>query len=117
MEPRGYQEGAVVITGGMRSREAFRLREETGKPPRFGTRGGKTNPNVPWFSMRAAAEKKGPQALKEFHRLNPKPMKEDPDWLEMRALATRQVEAGEEDALEKFFEKNPRPWKKPKIEE
>ena len=44
-------------------------------------------------------------------------MKEDPDWLEMRALATRQVEAGEEDALEKFFEKNPRPWKKPKIEE
>ena len=29
-------------------------------------------------------------------------MKEDPDWLEMRALATRQVEAGEEDALEKF---------------
>jgi hypothetical protein len=43
-------------------------------------------------------------------------MKEDPEWLEMRALATstRQVEAGEEDALEKFFEKFPRPSKMPR---
>jgi hypothetical protein len=32
----------------------------------------------------------------------------------MRALATRQVEAGEEDALEKFFEKFPRPSKMPR---
>ena len=114
MEPRGYQEGAVVITGGMRSSDSLRLREGTGKPPRFGNRGGKTNPTVQWFCMRAEAQKRGPEALKEFHRLNPKPMKEDPDWLEMRALATRQVEAGEEDALEKFFEKFPRPSKMPR---
>jgi hypothetical protein len=117
MEPRGYQEGAVVITGGMRSGDALRLRKGTGKLPRYGNRGGKTNPNVQWFGKKADATNKGPEALKEFYRLNPKPIKEDPDYLEAQALATRQVEAGEEDALEKFFEKNPRPWKKPKIEE
>ncbi len=114
MEPRGYQEGAVVITGGMRSSEALRLREGTGKPPRFGNRGGKTNPTVQWFGKKADAKNKGPEALKEFYRLNPKPIKEDPDWLELQALATRQVEAGEEDALEKFFEKFPRLSKMPR---
>ena len=74
MEPRGYQEGAVLITGSMRSSEALRLREGTGKPPRFGNRGGKTNPNVQWFGKKAEAIRRGPAALKEFHRLNPKPM-------------------------------------------
>ena len=102
MEPRGYQEGAVVITGGMRSGEALRSREGTGKPPRYGNRGGKTNPTVQWFGKKADATNKGPEALEKFYRLNPKPIKEDPDWLEAQALATRQVEAGEEDALEKF---------------
>jgi len=69
---------------------------------------------VQWFGKKADATNKGPEALKEFYRLNPKPIKEDPDWLELQALATRQVEAGEEDALEKFFEKFPRPSKMPR---
>ena len=56
-------------------------RERTGnaKGPRYGTRGGQTNPNVEWFSARAAAIKYG--YLREWLKENPKPVRaENGKW-------------------------------------
>jgi hypothetical protein len=60
------------------------------------------------------AEKQVAKASKAV--IQKKPAKKDKirHWLEMRALATRQVDAGKKDALEKFFEKFPRPSKMPR---